>query len=71
MTAKECLNQWDNVQNYERKFFVEDNAEKAMIKFAIYHVDKALKTAADAIDNSGFSADLKIILSAYPMTNIK
>lgn len=74
MTAEEFLN-----RDYTS---TKENAIKAMIEFAKYHVEKALKEASENADmdyefyqssqegSSGF-IDKKSILNAYPTNLIK
>jgi hypothetical protein len=73
MTAEECLNSY--VDDYYE--ISTEGAKNAMIEFAKYHVEKALKKAAQEaeINFEVYIDDYEInrdsILNAYPLENIK
>lgn len=51
--------------------FVLRNIEEFMIEFAKYHVEQALKAAANNYINAKSGSLVDIILQSYPLTNIK
>ena len=75
MTAKKVL---DDIEIWDGVFVHSSNAEKAMIKFAKYHVKQALEEALYSIPCLGSNTDIptyeeveKEVLNSYPLKNIK
>jgi hypothetical protein len=72
MTAEQYI-----LENFEVNHADKD-IQKAMIGFAKYHVEEALKEALDSIPCLGSSTDIatyeeveNAVLNAYPLENIK
>jgi hypothetical protein len=66
---------------YNEMVCFSKDVEKAMIEFAKYHVEQALKAASETkleanydntgIDEKRYPNDKSLILNAYPLKNIK
>lgn len=82
MTAEEIYKNYVDFdivpfKNYNEEL-IKNDTKLAMIKFAQYHVEQALKEALDSIPCLGSSTDIasydeveEAVLNAYPLNNIK
>ena len=83
--AEECIRKYFNIENNQTIVTNPSKLQHLLIKFAQYHVEQALKAAAEQVeilkegeyyfDLGGFLDEDQVsehsILNAYPMENVR